>query len=85
MYKRQQIDKEEIGFIKFVLDKKSKIIGIQILSEDAASLAGEATLIVAKKMSAMDVMSAIHPHPTLTEAFGKLAQQLFFANMMRKS
>ena len=82
---KAQIDKEEIGFIKFVLDKKSKIIGIQILSEDAASLAGEAALIVAKKMSVMDVMSAIHPHPTLAEGFGKLAQQLFFASMMRKS
>ena len=81
---KAQIDKEETGFIKFILDKKSTIIGIQILSEDAASLVGEAALIVAKKMSVMDVMSAIHPHPTLTEAFGKLAQQLFFANMMKK-
>ncbi len=82
---RAQIDKEELGFVKFIIDKKSQsIIGIEILSEDAASLAGEASLIVAQKMSAMDVMGAIHPHPTLGESFGKLAQKLFMGMMMSK-
>jgi dihydrolipoamide dehydrogenase len=82
---KAQIDKEELGFIKFIIDKKSgTIIGIQILSEDAASLAGEAALIVANKMSFMNILGAIHPHPTLTEGFGKLAQQIFFKAMMKK-
>jgi len=80
---RAQIDHETDGFLKFVIDKSSKeIIGIQIVSEDASSLSGEASLIVAKKMKAIDVMSAIHPHPTLNEAFGKLAQSYFFKSMM---
>ena len=82
---RSQIDKEAQGYVKFIIDKKSKVIlGIEIVSEDASSLIGEAALIVANEMSAMDVMKAIHPHPTLTESFGKLAQQIFFKSMMQR-
>jgi dihydrolipoamide dehydrogenase len=82
---RSQIDKKIDGFLKFIIDKKSKvIIGIEIVNEDASSLIGEASLIVANEMSAMDVLKAIHPHPTLTESFGKLAQQIFFKNMMQR-
>ncbi len=81
---KAQIDKEELGFLKFIIDKEGVIVGIEILSEDAGSLIGEASLIVAKKMSAMDILGVIHPHPTLTEGFGKLAQQMFFKTMMKK-
>lgn len=82
---RAQIDKQTVGFVKFIIDKKTKvIIGVEIVSEDASSLIGEASLIVANKMSAMDVLKAIHPHPTLTESFGKLAQQIFFKSMMKR-
>ncbi len=83
---RAQIDKAELGFVKFIIDSKSQvIIGIEILSEDAASLAGEASLIVAQKMTAMDVLGAIHPHPTLAESFGKLSQKIFMGMMMARS
>ena len=81
---KAQIDKEELGFVKFVMDNKGVIIGVQILSEDAASLIGEASLIVANKMTVMNVLSAVHPHPTLTESFGKIAQQVFFKMMMNR-
>ncbi|HFB53378.1 MAG TPA: NAD(P)/FAD-dependent oxidoreductase, partial [Sulfurimonas autotrophica] len=82
---RSQIDKETEGYVKFIIDKKSKVIlGIEIVSEDASSLIGEAALIVANEMNSMDVMKAIHPHPTLTESFGKLAQQIFFKSMMKR-
>ncbi len=82
---RAQLDKETNGVLKFVIEKQSGIIrGIQIVSEDASSLSGEASLIVAKEMTVMDVMQAIHPHPTLTEAFGVLARRIFMAKMMRR-
>jgi dihydrolipoamide dehydrogenase len=81
---RAQIDKETLGELKFIIDKTSSVtVGIQILSEDASSLSGEAALIVANKMKAMDVMKTIHPHPTLTESFGKLSQSIFMKMMMR--
>lgn len=82
---RAQIDKQELGFVKFVIDKASGVIvGVTILSEDAASLAGEAALIVANKMKPIDVMGAIHPHPTLCESFGKLSQKIFMGMMMQR-
>jgi len=82
---RAQLDKAETGILKFIIEKKSGIIrGVQILSEDASALSGEAALIVANEMKALDVMQAIHPHPTLTEAFGKLSQQIFMKSMMQR-
>jgi dihydrolipoamide dehydrogenase len=42
----------------------------------ADSIAGEAALIVSRRLTLMDVAQAIHPHPTLTEAFGFLAQEM---------
>lgn len=81
---RAQIDHDTDGMLQFVIEKSSGVIvGIQIVSGDASSLSGEASLIVSQKMKAVDVMGAIHPHPTLNEAFGKLAQNYFFASMMR--
>ena len=83
---RAQLDKNSQGYLKYIIDKETKVIvGVEIVSEDAASLIGEASLIVANKMSSMDVMQAIHPHPTLTESFGTLAKQLFFQSMMQRS
>jgi len=82
---RAQLDKNPQGYLKYIIDKETKVIvGVEIVSEDAASLIGEASLIVANKMSSMDVMKAIHPHPTLTESFATLAKQIFFQSMMRK-
>ncbi len=82
---RAQIDKDIDGFVKFVIEKQSGVIkGVQVLSYDASSLSGEASLIVAAGMTPMQVMNTIHPHPTLTEGFGKLAQKIFFQSMMKR-
>jgi dihydrolipoamide dehydrogenase len=82
---RAQLDKSVDGYLKYIINKESKtIVGVEIVSEDAASLVGEASLIVANGMSSMDVMKAIHPHPTLTESFGTLAKQIFFQTMMQR-
>ncbi len=81
---RAQLDKATEGFLKFIIDTKTNVvIGIEIVNEDAASIIGEASLIVANEMNIMDIMKAIHPHPTLTEGFSKLAQQIFFKSMMQ--
>jgi len=82
---RAQLDKAETGLLKFVIERKTGIIrGVQILSEDASALSGEAAMIVANKMTVMDIIKTIHPHPTLTESFGRLAQQVFMRQMMQR-
>ncbi len=82
---RAQLDKNTQGYVKYIVDAaREHIVGVEIVSEDAASLIGEAALIVANKMTPMDVMRAIHPHPTLTESFGALSKQIFFQKMMQR-
>ena len=69
-----QISGDPFGLLKFVADKKTRqIIGVHIFTQGAASVIGEAALIVSRKLTLQDVAQAIHPHPTLTEAFGILA------------
>lgn len=72
-----QISGDTFGFLKFVVNKSNQeILGVHIFINSAASLSGEAALIVSKKLTLMDVAQAIHPHPTLTEAFGLLALKM---------
>jgi len=69
-----QISGDPFGLLKFIVDKKTQqIIGVHIFTQGAASIIGEAALIVSRKLTLQDVADAIHPHPTLTEAFGILA------------
>lgn len=56
------------GFVKVILDKKSKrFLGIHLLNERASDMIGEAVLAM-KYLKADDVINAIHPHPTLVES-----------------
>ncbi len=69
-----QVKNDNFGYLKFVVNRKnSEIIGIHICNRDAASLIGEASLIISNHLTLANVSEAIHPHPTLTEAFGTLA------------
>ncbi len=82
---RAQIDHATEGILKFVVQKGSgRILGVQVVGPEASSLSGEAALIVSRKMTMMEVMDAIHPHPTYTEAFGNLARTAFFKGMMAR-
>jgi dihydrolipoamide dehydrogenase len=72
-----QISGNPFGLLKFVVDKKNQqIIGVHIFTQGAASIIGEAALIVSRKLTLQEVAQAIHPHPTLTEAFGILASNM---------
>ncbi len=72
-----QISGDTFGFLKFVVNRSNQeILGVHIFINGAASLSGEAALIVSRKLTLMDVAQAIHPHPTLTEAFALLAMKM---------
>jgi len=82
---KSQIENEDYGFLKFVVDKSSKvIIGISIMHEEAGHLGGEAALIVANKLTLKDIISSIHPHPTISEAFVMLAKKMMGDIMLNK-
>lgn len=56
------------GFVKVIIDKKTKkFLGIHMLNERASDMIGEA-LLAMKYLKADDVINTIHPHPTLVES-----------------
>ena len=80
---RAQIDHATDGILKFVVERATqRVVGVQAVGPEASSLSGEAALIVAQKMKITEIMGAIHPHPTYSEAFGNLARGAFFKGMM---
>ncbi len=71
---RAQISGDAEGLLRVVYARDShRIVGIHVLVEGAADLMGEAALAVRLGLTTEDLANAIHPHPTLTEAFGLAA------------
>jgi len=72
-----QISGDTFGLLKFVVNRENQeILGVHLFINGADSLSGEASLIIANKLTLRDVAGTIHPHPSLTEAFGILALQM---------
>ncbi len=80
-----QISGDTSGILKFVVNRQNKqILGVHLFLNGAASLSGEASLIVSQKLTLMDLVRAIHPHPTLSEAFGFLALKMLSDSRLKK-
>jgi len=74
---RAQISGDADGLLRIVYDRGThRIVGMHALVEGAADLMGEAALAVRLGLTTKDLAAAIHPHPTLTEAFGLAAQSV---------
>ncbi|HYW77505.1 MAG TPA: NAD(P)/FAD-dependent oxidoreductase [Gammaproteobacteria bacterium] len=68
---RAQISADASGRLRIVYRLKDRrILGIHALVEGAGNLMGEAALAVRHGLTLDELAAAIHPHPTLTEAFG---------------
>ncbi len=82
---KSQIENEDFGYLKYIVEKKTqKIIGISILHSEANMIAGEAALIVGRRLTLKEVIDTIHPHPTLSEAFVSLAKKIKGDIMLEK-
>lgn len=65
---------ETSGFIKVIADKKyHEILGVHMVCSHATDMIGEAVLAISLEATADDVASAIHPHPTVSEALMEAA------------
>lgn len=74
---KSKIINEDRGVLKIVINKKTEeILGIHILSTNAADLIHEGVMIIKNHMTLDDVISTIHVFPTLSEAI-KLTAQSF--------
>ena len=60
---------DQSGFVKVVVDKRyGEILGAHIIGHDATEMIAEVVTARAVEATAHDVMEAMHPHPTLSEA-----------------
>ena len=79
---RAQIAGEVLGRLRIVYRRDGRrIVGIHALVEGAADLMGEAALAVRNGLTLEQMAASIHPHPTLTEAFG-LATRTALAGLL---
>jgi dihydrolipoamide dehydrogenase len=69
------IQDETDGFVKVVYDGDSgDVLGVHILGNQAGELIAEAALARYLNVSAWEMGSNIHPHPSLSEVLGEAAQ-----------
>jgi dihydrolipoamide dehydrogenase len=71
---------EPEGMVKLIADDQDRIIGVHILGVESTSLIGEGVLAVDRGLTAGDIASAVHPHPTLSEILMEAA-----ATILKKS
>ena len=69
------IQGETDGFVKLVYDADSgDVLGVHILGHQAGELIAEAALARFLGVSAWEMGSNVHPHPSLSEVLGEAAQ-----------
>jgi dihydrolipoamide dehydrogenase len=62
------------GFAQIVFDKKTnQILGAQVVGYQASTLISEITVAIANELTLECITEAIHPHPTLSEAWMEAA------------
>jgi dihydrolipoamide dehydrogenase len=65
---------EHEGFVKVVADKKTdELLGVHMIGAQVTDLISEASAAMLLEATAWEVGSAVHPHPTLSEALGEAA------------
>jgi dihydrolipoamide dehydrogenase len=65
------------GFVKLVADARyDEIVGVHIIGPRATELIAEASLGLVLETTGEEMLHAIHPHPTLSEAMGEAALAL---------
>ena len=62
---------EPAGFAKVIAGELGEILGVHIYGHEASSLIMEAVQVMQLEGTAEDLYTAIHPHPTLTEALAE--------------
>ena len=70
---------EKDGFVKFIVDRKSKeILGCHIIGPDASTLIHEVVVAMkADRKKALDILrSAVHVHPALSEVVQRAARNV---------
>ncbi|MFT5171448.1 MAG: pyruvate/2-oxoglutarate dehydrogenase complex dihydrolipoamide dehydrogenase (E3) component [Candidatus Marinamargulisbacteria bacterium] len=66
---RAKADYDRVGFLKLILGKKRRIIGVTLVGEKAGEMTPLATLAIAKKLKASAFLNMIFAYPTQAEIY----------------
>jgi dihydrolipoamide dehydrogenase len=73
---RAQIAEETEGFLKMVVDTRSRtVLGLHAVGVDAADLSAVSHVIVRQRLTVDEVARLAFPHPTQFEVFDRLARE----------
>ena len=71
---RAKIAGETEGFVKIVAEKKyDEVLGVHMIGLRATELVAEATVALTLECTVEELLRAIHPHPTMSEAVAEAA------------
>lgn len=73
---RAQAEGRPEGRLKMLLDEKEKVIGVQILGQNAGDLLGEWAAVLGGKVKLSTLAAIMHPYPTLCEISKRAAGQV---------
>jgi dihydrolipoamide dehydrogenase len=62
------------GFVKISYDGDNVVKGVEIVSDDASDIIGEAVVAIEMGATLEDIADSIHPHPTYSEALQEAAE-----------
>ncbi len=62
------------GFVKIAYDAANVVKGVEIVSDDASDIIGEAVVAMEMGATLEDIADSIHPHPTYSEALQEAAE-----------
>ena len=58
---------EPDGMVKVIVGQRGKLLGCHICGAHASDLIQEMGVAIANGLTATDIVTTIHPHPTLSE------------------
>ncbi|MDN5927706.1 MAG: FAD-dependent oxidoreductase [Hyphomicrobiales bacterium] len=79
---RAWTERQTEGFIKLVVGRRGRVLGVSIVGAGAGEMAGFWALALSKKMSVRDIAGHVAPYPTLEE-IGKRAALAYFSDATR--
>ncbi|AEM68911.1 dihydrolipoyl dehydrogenase [Mycoplasma putrefaciens] len=70
-------DDDTTGFVKIIVEPKYKtILGAHIIGNRATEMISEITAVIECEGTITEIANTIHPHPTMSEAIGEVAEAL---------
>ncbi len=82
---RAKAEAETTGFVKLILDRKSRPLGVQILGPHAGDLLAEWVAVLNGGVKLSTLAGAIHPYPTLAEINKRVVGNIYSGKLFSET